>query len=118
MIMSNLELARKFGRDKWDGPIQVLTRKDLAKQLNVSERTLRRWEKRGIINKPFNALQGAGRGNLAIYKDPMEGIRSVLTKGDNVYIRYADGRLRWRKRRTVVEESIVYGSKGDNNELV
>lgn len=116
-ILSNLELARLFKRDKWSGPIEVLTRKDLAKELGVSTRTLRRWEQRGIISKPFNALQGAGKGNHAVYRDPMIGMKTILTKGNDVYIRYVNGSLRWRKRKSKVKEKVTYGlGKGKDEE--
>lgn len=116
-MLTNLQLAQKFGRKKWDGPIPILTREALARELNVSTRTLRRWEQKGIINKPFNALQGSGRGNHAVYKDPMEGIVSILVRKDDVFIRYVKGRIRWRKRRfDYVETKIVYDYEEDTEE--
>lgn len=117
-MLTNVELARKFNRSYWDGPISVLTRKALAKELNVSERTLRRWEQKGIIKRPFNCMQGAGRGNKAVYKDPMEGIVSILTNDTGVFIRYKNGRLRWRKRRSQIVEEDNFKDKEENHELV
>lgn len=119
MVLSNIDLAKKFNRSKWDGPIEVLTRKTLASQLGVSQRTLRRWEQKGVIESPFNCVQGAGRGNHAIYKNPYEGIITILTTGDDTYIRYINGKIRWRKRRSDIGEIKQYGGKGNTqDELV
>lgn len=109
------ELAALFGKEEWDGPITLLTRVVLAKQLGVSERTLRRWEQQGIINRPLNAIQGAGRGNLAVYRDPLEGVVQILSKGNDVYIKYINGKIRWRKRRPKIKETKTIG---DINGLV
>lgn len=101
------DLAKIFSQDEWTEPIHVLTRAQLAKELGVTQRTLKRWEEAGILNKPINGVRGAGRGNFAIYTNPLEGIISILTKDDDIYMMYVNGRIRWRKRRSIVQESIT-----------